>query len=131
MKMMIGVTMMNNNLSELFIAQIMFQKKLCLSGKVNANVNDIGEEDDIDNYKYHLIAMSEEFGELVKSDKRWKNLRNNHYNKENKLEELSDVLITFINLCIFSGFSVNDIYNSTYNKIKENGKRLLEEIERG
>lgn len=123
---------MSNQLEDLFLSQLMFQRELCLCGKVKAitNVNGIGKVDDLENYKYHLIAMSEEFGELVKSDKRWKNLRNNHYDRQNKLEELSDVLITFINMCIYSGFSYNDIYDSTIKKINKNKKRLLEEVKK-
>lgn len=122
--MMIGVMTMNNQLKELFDKQIDFQKQLCLTGKVNAEYDTIGTKDDLDNYKYHLLAMTEELGELVKSDKRWKNLRNKHYDKINKMEELADVFITLINLCIYSGVSYHQLFVATDNKMSINLERI-------
>jgi NTP pyrophosphatase (non-canonical NTP hydrolase) len=105
-----------NSLEELFERQISFQQHL---GKCDGE-----PKDDIENYKYHLIAMQEEMGEVLASDKRWKTHRNEAYDELNKKEELADVLITFMNLCIFSGFDIETLLEVTSDKIDSNFKRL-------
>lgn len=78
---------------------------------------------------YHTQAMMEELGEFLKADKRWKTIRNSHYDPENKLEELSDVFITAMNLAIFSGFTYEQVLEKITSKIDENNERLeLEEV---
>lgn len=105
-----------NRLSYMFDAQVKFQKK-------NLSCTNLPAYDK-ENYKYHLVAMLEELGEVLASDKRWKTHRNEKYDEKNKMEELADVLITFMNICIFSGFDIVDIMDVTGNKIIENMKRL-------
>lgn len=75
-------------------------------------------------FKYHCLAMFEELGEVLKSDKRWKTHRNTRYEPEEKLDELSDVLITYMNMCIFSGYSAEQVIDSTFKKIAENHERI-------
>lgn len=117
------VVMMNGNkrgggtlpLSALFDAQIKFQGMLisselpCEHGKA---------------YEYHIKAMVEEMGELMKADKRWKTHRNAYYDRENKLEELADIFITSMNLSIFSGFTAQEISDAIIAKISENTAKL-------
>ena len=114
-----GMRTMNgkmNSLEELFEKQILFQQSL---GKCDGE-----PRDDIENYKYHLIAMQEEMGEVLASDKRWKTHRNETYDELNKKEELADVLITFMNLCIFSGFDIEALLKAMKDKIDSNFERL-------
>lgn len=80
--------------------------------------------DDVSLMSYHLIALLEESGELVKSDKRWKNFRNTHFDKDNKLEEVADCIITLFNICAFSGITPSDLEDALYKKIENNNKRL-------
>lgn len=108
---------------KIFKKQIKFQKKV-LYKRSHQNV-DI-PCDNLDWFKYHILAMVEELGEVMKSDKRWKTHRNERYDKQEKIDELADVFITLINILIFSGFNANDILEAVDKKIKENSKRLKE-----
>jgi hypothetical protein len=60
-------------------------------------------KDDVRWFSYHMQAMMEELGEVLKADKRWKTHRNGYYCPEEKLDELSDVAITLVNMALFSG----------------------------
>lgn len=75
-------------------------------------------------FMYHMNAMQEELGEVLKADKRWKTHRNVAYDPSNKLEELADVVITALNLSIFSGFTAEDLYSAVVSKIEENFIKL-------
>lgn len=85
--------------------------------------------DNVEWFSYHIQAMVEELGEVMKADKRWKTHRNESYNKDEKKDELADVFITFINLCLFSGFSVEEIKQAIFKKIEENFIRLKSQEE--
>ena len=78
-------------------------------------------------FEYHMVAMIEELGEVLKADKRWKTHRNTRFERDEKLDEISDCFITLINIALFSGFSDDDIADAIENKIKANMKRLSEE----
>ena len=78
---------------------------------------------------YHMNAMTEELGEVLKSDKRWKTHRNHMFDPENKLEELADVFITAMNISMFSGFSGQDLQNKIIVKIAENTVKFEKEKE--
>ena len=78
---------------------------------------------------YHIQAMVEELGEVMKADKRWKTHRNIRYVPQEKLDELADVFITAINLAIFSGISEEELYNGIQSKINENNQRWIKEKE--
>ena len=58
-----------------------------------------------------------EIGEVLDSDKRWKNMRNKKYNRDDKLNELADCFIVLMNLVMFSGFSCNDILSEIEKKL--------------
>ena len=75
-------------------------------------------------FKYHCLAMMEEMGEVMKADKRWKTHRNDRYEPEEKLDELADVFITFMNLCTFSGFTSEEVSIAIQDKIAKNFERL-------
>ena len=101
--------------NHLYYAQKVFQERL-----VKENL----PQDNVGLFTYHVSAMVEEMGEVMKADKRWKTHRNTAYNPEEKLDELADVFITAMNLAIYSGFSSHDIENAILNKIKINNERL-------
>ena len=71
--------------------------------------------------------MVEELGEVLKADKRWKSHRNVDYDSGEKLTELADVFITAMNLCIFSGYSIDVVMAAIESKQRINFKRLQEE----
>ena len=85
--------------------------------------------DNLDQFSYHVNAMVEELGEVMKADKRWKTHRNERYEPEEKLDEIADVFITAMNIAIHSGFTVDDIEEAISNKIANNFGRLsLEKV---
>ena len=117
--------MPNDTFVSLFNSQIEFQK-LVLQKKPY-NIQDEIKElpcDSVQIASYHLQAMAEEFGELVKSDKRWKNYRNTHYDIENKLEELADCFITLMNIAMYSNIDAGTLYCKIKEKILTNTERL-------
>jgi NTP pyrophosphatase (non-canonical NTP hydrolase) len=79
--------------------------------------------DQINLYQYHMLALLEEVGELLKSDKRWKTLRNSHYNKEEKLDEIADVFITLLNVAMYSDVDANQLAVAIQTKIQKNMNR--------
>lgn len=116
---------MSKTFKEFYESQMAFQELVIEKyGYANEEITSI-PCDNIYAASYHIQAMAEEFGELVKSDKRWKNLRNEHYDKENKLEELSDCFITLMNIAMFSGISADEMAKSLDEKIKVNMKRIV------
>ena len=42
---------------------------------------------------YHIQQLISEIGEVLDADKRWKNMRNDKYDKDNKLDEIADCFI--------------------------------------
>ena len=80
--------------------------------------------DNISQFSYHIQAMVEELGEVMKADKRWKTHRNHRYEPDEKLDEIADVFITAMNISIHSGFTADEIEAAISNKIKENYERL-------
>ena len=80
--------------------------------------------DNLTQFSYHVQAMVEELGEVMKADKRWKTHRNERYVPEEKLDEIADVFITAMNIAIHSGFAAFEIEQAISKKIDENYKRL-------
>lgn len=80
--------------------------------------------DNVNWFQYHMTAMTEELGEVLKADKRWKTHRNVFYDPANKLEELADVFVTAMNLAIFSGFDADQMLEAISAKLSENIKKL-------
>lgn len=65
---------------------------------------------------YHIQQLVSEIGEVLEADKRWKNFRNERYDKEAKLDELADCFIVLMNVAMFSGFCASDIYGAVTKK---------------
>lgn len=120
-----GTMMMNKSFTDFFNDQVTFQKEVNERFGYGVSVENI-PEDNIEIAKYHMLALMEETGELVKSDKRWKNYRNTHFDKNNKLEELSDCFITLFNVAMYSGISAEELELALTKKMDENMKRIRE-----
>ena len=116
---------MSKLFTDFFNDQVAFQKEVNEKFGYNAKVENI-PEDNVEVAKYHMLALMEETGELVKSDKRWKNYRNTHYDKSNKLEELSDCFITLFNIAMYSGISAEELELALTKKMDENYNRIRE-----
>lgn len=113
----------------LYYSQISFQQELVNKGKYNAftDKHDIKlPSDDIHLFSYHMQQMMSELGEVLAADKRWKNYRNETTKEmlEHKKEELADCMIVFMNLCIFSGLSADEVLGAVARKINENYIRI-------
>lgn len=102
------------SLNEMFLTQEVFQKE----------VTGMTPHDNPQLFEYHIAAMIEELGEVLKADKRWKSHRNTAFNEDEKLDELADVFITAMNLALWSGFDGVDITCAIAAKFKENFNRL-------
>lgn len=113
-----------DSFGDMFNKQIAFQHKVELkNGKLSSTL----PTDDPKMFQYHMTAMTEELGEVLKADKRWKTHRNKTFAKEEKLDEIADVFITTMNIAMWSGFSHEDVYNAVIGKIGENTRRIEEE----
>ena len=111
----------NKDFEELFAEQVEFQQKILKKKSGHTIVLPI---DDVDWFQYHMTAMTEELGEVLKADKRWKTHRNERFVPDEKLDELADVFITAMNVCIFSDVDCSELLNAIDRKISENNKRL-------
>jgi NTP pyrophosphatase (non-canonical NTP hydrolase) len=120
-----GRMKMNKSFTDFFNDQVTFQKEVNERFGYGVSVENI-PEDNVEIAKYHMLALMEETGELAKSDKRWKNYRNTHFDKNNKLEELSDCFITLFNVAMYSGISAEEIELALTKKMDENMKRIRE-----
>lgn len=83
--------------------------------------------DSVNLTSYHVQQLMSEIGELLDADKRWKNFRNEKYEKEAKLVELADCFIELMNISMFSGFDAKDIYDAIYKKLDTIKLRIDEE----
>lgn len=112
---MIGKTNLATSFLNSYNSQVRFQKEVTGAQCPSDN---LGE------FSYHIQAMVEELGEVMKADKRWKTHRNNRYEPKEKLDEIADVFITAMNISIHSGFTAVEIEEAIANKINENFERL-------
>lgn len=112
--------------STLFNMQVSNQKLIMSEGLYNGIVHE-QENIPIDDSKlmsYHVLQLMSEIGELLDSDKRWKNFRNGKFERDEKLLELADCFIVLMNICMFSGFSAKDIVQTIADKIVIVRKRI-------
>lgn len=83
--------------------------------------------DNSEMFKYHALFLIEEIGEMIKTDKRWKHFRNRKYDRDDKLSELADCFICMMNVCLFSGFTAEEIQKAIIQKIFKNYRRMYAE----
>jgi len=82
--------------------------------------------DDTKLMSYHVLQLMSEIGELLDSDKRWKNFRNVKFEKDEKLKELADCFIVLMNVVMFSGFSAEEMVRAIADKIVTVRQRIEE-----
>lgn len=119
MKMMTGkqLSYKPEKFESLFISQMIFQDKIESSWPC----------DNPTKFHYHITALQEEIGEVLKADKRWKTHRNNAFDPAEKLDELADCFITLMNISMWSGLTAETMLDAIDNKIAINEKRLDKE----
>ena len=111
---------MKNSFVQIFNKQVSYQEKVLEKRHEKLKV----PGDSLKWFSYHIQAMVEELGEVMKADKRWKTHRNERYVMEEKKDEIADVFITAMNIAMYSGFTANEIEEAIENKINENEKKL-------
>lgn len=112
--------MMNGkiNFEEIFQKQMQNQNRMLALGLYE---NENAVEVPFDNVKissYHIQQLISEIGEVLSADKRWKNFRNEKYDKENKLEEIADCFIVLMNIAMFSGISYDMLIEKLNEKVE-------------
>lgn len=80
--------------------------------------------DSIEDFKYSLLALIGELGEVLEADSRWKNVRIKGYDKEAKLDELVDCMAFLLNMILFSGYTSEEFTNAFIKKNKKNFERV-------
>ncbi len=58
---------------------------------------------------YHVQHLMSEIGEVLDADKRWKNFRNEKYDKTAKVDELADCFIVLMNICMYSDIDASEL----------------------
>lgn len=124
---------MSNTLSELFNKQAEIQREMLKAGMYDKFVDngyDIGIEGlPVDRpilSSYHIQQLMSEIGEVLDADKRWKNFRNEKYDKDAKAEELADCFIVLMNICMYSGLSGEDMEKTIASKMEKVAERIRE-----
>ncbi len=111
------------NFEDIYDTQVMFQEEVKKLAPYEFEVGML-PEDNIKGFSFHMQQLMSEIGEVLDADKRWKNYRNSKYEKNNKLEELADCFIVLMNVCIFSGFTAQDLIGAIVRKIHKNTERI-------
>lgn len=117
---------MSNTLKELFDYQQHTQERM-LSMGMYGNYLDFDVKLPIDSPRlssYHVQQLMSEIGEVLDADKRWKNFRNDKYDKNAKAEELADCFIVLMNICMFSGLSAEEFEKILCEKLNTVTQRL-------
>lgn len=96
-------------------------------GKERLNILPI---DDVQLCSYHIQQLMSEVGEVLDADKRWKNFRNEKYDKEAKAEEIADCFIVLLNIAMFSGIDSKQLDDMVCNKMKKVKERIEKDSER-
>ena len=122
---------MNKTFADMFHKQAENQREMINAGTYDGVADvEYGCELPIDNTRmasYHVQQLVSEIGEVLSSDKRWKNMRNNHNCPENKLEEIADCIIVGMNIAMYSGFTGEQLEEAIFKKIDTVADRVAEE----
>nr|DAO87598.1 MAG TPA: pyrophosphatase [Caudoviricetes sp.] len=122
---------MNKTFVDMFNKQAENQREMINAGTYDGVADvEYGCELPIDNTRmasYHVQQLVSEIGEVLSSDKRWKNMRNNHNCPENKLEEIADCIIVGMNIAMYSGFTGEQLEEAIFKKIDTVADRVAEE----
>ena len=124
---MSGKTNNQPTMTDLFNIQQTNQNMMLVSGMYAdfklQNTNSV-PADDTKLMSYHIQQLISEIGEVLEADKRWKNFRNNKYDRESKLEEVADCFIVLMNVAMFSGFNGDELSDAIVKKLNEVRERL-------
>lgn len=128
---------MSKTLTDLFSQQAENQREMLKKGMYDKFV-DNGYEIGVSGFpvdrpilsSYHIQQLVSEIGEVLDADKRWKNFRNEKYDKDAKAEELADCFIVLMNVCMFSGLSGEDMEQVISSKIDKVSARISENFEK-
>jgi len=123
-----GQTKTNSEtLEHLFNLQTINQAKMLIDGMYDNFKSESTRSIPVDDVKlmsYHIQQLMSEIGEVLDADKRWKNFRNQKYDKDAKLEELADCFIVLMNIVMFSGFNGYELTKAIKNKLDKVSERI-------
>lgn len=103
--------------NELYDRQVSIQSHMADSGMYDGIDRDLVIPQDIPTLaSYHVQQLVSEIGEVLEADKRWKNFRNEKYDKYAKLDEIADCFIVMMNVAMFSGFCASEVYDAIVKK---------------
>ena len=86
--------------------------------------------DSVEDFKYSILALIGELGEVLDADRRWKNIRKGAYNREAKLDELVDCMAFLLNAILFSGYSAEEFEKEFKKKNEKNFIRYYDEVKK-
>ena len=78
----------------------------------------------IEDFKYSVLGLIGELGEVLDADSRWKNVRIKGYDSNAKLDELVDCMAFLLNMILFSGYTSEEFANAFIAKNKKNFERV-------
>ena len=117
-------------LNELFAQQMANQNKMLEKGLYEA-YKQIGTEsvpvDDICLASYHIQHLMSEIGEVLDADKRWKNFRNEKYDRVAKCDEIADCFIVLMNIAMFSKIDGVELAKAIKKKLDKVSERVEEQ----
>lgn len=116
----------NYDFIRLFESQKLNQVCLLNNGKYRS-FTDREDAEPVDDPKlcsYHVQQLMSEIGEVLEADKRWKNFRDDKYDKDEKAEEIADCFIVLMNIAMFSGMSASELYDTISAKIGTVSERI-------
>ena len=117
----------NLTLNDLFVQQMMNQDKMLQDGMYDdykMNGTECVPVDDVRLASYHIQHLVSEIGEVLDADKRWKNFRNEKYDKDAKVEELADCFIVLMNIAMYSGINGREMTEAIKEKLDKVSKRI-------
>lgn len=111
--------------NDLYDRQVRIQSRMADSGMYDGIDEDLIIPQDIPSLaSYHVQQLMSEIGEVLEADKRWKNFRNDKYDRDAKLDEIADCFIVLMNIAMFSGFKADDVYRAIKLKQLEVNRRI-------
>lgn len=117
----------NLTLNDLFIQQMMNQEKMLKKGMYDdykMKGTKCVPVDDVRLASYHVQHLMSEIGEVLDADKRWKNFRNEKYDKSAKLEELADCFIVLMNIAMYSDINDKEMVEAIKEKLNKVSERI-------
>jgi len=117
----------NLSLNDLFIQQMVNQDKMLHDGMYDEYKSEHTSTVPVDDVKlasYHVQHLISEVGEVLDADKRWKNFRNEKYDKDAKIEEIADCFIVLMNIAMYSGMDGRELTEAIKSKLDKVSERF-------